>query len=522
MTPDFEDVVWLLPMRGDYFGCHLRIWRLEGRTIVVAGNLIDGPYLPQGFIEQCVSEIARKWLPSGEDFEFYQYRLNAFGHASASLTRVDFDIDVQGRGDAAFLSRAGRLAGGLPPEVDRAAADEIVFHNPTWRRFLTPEEFTTETGISLPVFQPKTYTAALVKQPSAKEREDIETVDDPSMLAVYREHLKVLKEAVKDSETGALATAAQVVADMLLLVDRAYTGEAESGRDHLPGQPIRELRSPLLSPEERAVAKSLATRGDHRAYEATASYHAIDALARELESADPVAAKIVEALRFANREIASFLRLARLLPEDSGPEFVVSCAVLARGAADFDFLATVGWRGTGLKAAAEFFPEGFVRFIRSLHEQARPVVAHGRDPYGRRVLRWTTDKTFFVVEWPLRHGESSYPDEANIIAVDDPLLGGGRPVYVRLPDGTHDLLCPYSRVTENPPFTWGYGGSGPGQLEAAIVRACLENETPDPLGRWWLTRLTSEHPPEPRPINTELFLNVGEVRQRLLNGRPPA
>ncbi|MEV4582823.1 hypothetical protein AB0K16_57385 [Nonomuraea jabiensis] len=513
MIPDVEAVV-RLPLLSDYSGCHLRIWRLEGRTIVVAGNLTDGPFLSQAFIEQCVSQIARMWLPSGEDFEFYQYRLDPPGRDGAWLTRVDFDIDVQGRRDAAFLSRVGLLAGGLPPEVDRAAADEIVFHNPTWRD-LTPEEFKTETGISLPDFQAKTYTAALVEWYLAEGREGIEVVDDPYMIAVYREHLGVLEAAVGDSATGALATAAQVVADMLLTLDRAYAWEPESGRDHLPGQPMRQLRPPPLSPEEHRAAESLASRGDPGAYQDPASYHAIEALARDLESTGPAAAKIVEALRFANREIALFLRLAGLLPKDPGPEFAVSLAVPALGAADFDFLATVLWQGTGLEAAAEFFPEGFDRFPRSLYEQAPPVVEHGRDPFGRRVLRWTTERTFFVVEWPLRHGESPYPDEADIIAVREPRLGGGRPVYVRFSDGTHDLLRPSSPVTDNPPFNWGYGGSGPSRLEAAIVRACLGDETPDPRRLEWLTRLITHHPPEPQPVKAELFLNVGEVRRRL-------
>ncbi|MFC4115128.1 hypothetical protein [Nonomuraea zeae] len=503
-------------MLSDHFGCHLRIWRLERRIIVVAGNLTDGPFLPQGWIEQCVSKIARARFLSGEDFEFYQYLLDAPGRDGAALIRVGFDVDVQGRGDAAFLARVGELAGGLPPEVDRAAAEETVFHNPTWRT-LTPEEFTTDTGISLPDFPAKTYTAALVERYVAEGRADIEIVDDPYMLTVYREHLGALQAAAGDSETGALATATGVLADLVLRIDRAYALEAGSGRDRGPGGPIRTRQPPPLSPGERGVAESLASRGDPGAYQDPASYHAIEALARELESANPAAARIVAALRFVGREMAAVLRLAGLLPEDPGPEFAVSLAVPALGAADFDFLATVRWRGTGLEAAAEFFPEGFDRCTLRLHEQARPVVEHGRDPYGRRVLRWTAGKTFFVVEWPLRHGGSPHPDEANIIAVTKPQSSGGRPVYVRLPDGTHDLL-PSPCVTDNPPFTWGYGGTGPSRLESAIVRACLGDEKPDPEGKRWLERLITDHPPQPRPVRTELLLNVGEVRRQLRKG----
>jgi hypothetical protein len=151
------------------------------------------------------------------------------------------------------------------------------------------------------------------------------------------------------------------------------------------------------------------------------------------------------------------------------PPYAVTDWIDVRGDADLKYLATVAWLGPKTEDQ-----DRATALISHLLEDQRPGRA-GYDPFGRLVV-CSNNAAHYVVEWPLKVPDESYPDGAVVIASNDTGRSGGRAVYVQLPDGRLDLLPanpdsggPY------PGFAWGYCGTGPGALEAAIVRSCCED-----------------------------------------------
>jgi hypothetical protein len=228
----------------------------------------------------------------------------------------------------------------------------------------------------------------------------------------------------------------------------------------------------------------------------------------------------LDALSRAEKLITWWLRLTdNTFRVDDHPRYEPSGVLGVLGDADRTYLETVDWRPlrTGDETRYERLVNGR-RGIPRLGDQPPGPELTGYDPFGRLVIRVRSGEAY-LVEWPLVVPSERYPDEARIVACDDEQrthATGARPVYVRLPDGTMDLLpADPMNIANAPPFKWGYAGGGPGWLEAAIRRNCCQdyrNRDPAtdeefPTFRWWLSDQIESAPDD------RLDLQVGEVRR---------
>ncbi|WP_061299948.1 hypothetical protein [Herbidospora cretacea] len=507
-APDFNDVVFLDTIGPD-IGCHLRIWHDGGRTIVVAGQLQDRPITPQGIIETCVSEIARIHLPRGEDFEFYlHYPQDGSRRATHPLVRVTFTLDQDARKGAALITRIGQLAGGLD-QLEKEASQHPAFSDPQWRD-LSLDEFRLHTGLELEHFVASTYKKDPVREYIATGA-PVAVLVDPYHLRDSVRHLKTLGSVLRNSPPGPVADvvlmALGVIARAALAIESAYSCSAARRKS----QGVLQETCPRLPETDRAlVVECGELPGVPPARRATICADILDIIDVFRQDDDFVAA-----LRFAYGHISWWAETpADKARRSRRRDHVLSDVIRVIGAADSDYLQTVTWQ-TG--------PDpDFTEVLAPLRERARHFPGPGEfragvDPWGRKVAEWTVTSpggrsvAHYVVEWPCQRPDPAFPDEAVIVSPRDPGGAGGRPVYVRLPDGTYDLLPVPRDAILPPPFTWGYGGEGPTRLYLAMRDACCGDITEDDergSGADRLREFVFSFPP-----SQDFQIEVGRVRE---------
>lgn len=97
------------------------------------------------------------------------------------------------------------------------------------------------------------------------------------------------------------------------------------------------------------------------------------------------------------------------------------------------------------------------------------TVACGYDSDGHLVVLNRDRKTFWV-EWPIGHDRPrTIPD--SVVRADPNRHAGAVPVYLERPDGTVTLLPASPAWHASHEYTWGYHGSGPTNLAAAVTDA---------------------------------------------------
>lgn len=134
----------------------------------------------------------------------------------------------------------------------------------------------------------------------------------------------------------------------------------------------------------------------------------------------------------------------------------------------------------------------------------------GTDPDGRLVAHYPGDPhdrpELYAVEWPLNPPTEPIPAGTRIVADGE---HGDRPAYLAYPDGHITPLPADPRFPDG--WNFGYGGSGPGALEMAIVSTFsrADNIDADAMPRRWIDDQV-EHADHARPLE----IAVDELRRR--------
>jgi hypothetical protein len=571
VEPTINKVVHLETV-GDRFGCHLRIWKDSEGTIMLAGQL-DDLYLPMSRIEECVEELAWRFLRDGRAFDFFAYRpgemhvrvdpdapppssLEDFRQlpmvqVEAPFIEVVFEVDAEQRATNALLARIAALSG-----TGRLHANSRgvpwAFRNPTWH-YWTREEFEERIGGPVDVFphDPKElYQSRHVQAYIANGCQPTVVSWDPYGLLDDLAAVRALDEAIRSERARSEQANARtqrrdaeqrirlfrVAAHHLASDTRGYqfTYERESPED--PPSALLRRQYPVLDETDWELLdhyRKDAEPRDQRVGKGEGSGEAVLALRALLDSptlASELAPEAIQALRRAEGRITWWAHITDPygFRADDHPPTMPSQILDVLGEPDHAYLATVDWR-----QPREGDEPRLGRLADKVHSYFLDRTRHppeelsGYDPFGRLVLRLPDDSAYlrhrgdsaFLVEWPLKLPAEPYPDDALIVGCDSPDRAestGARPVYIRLPDGRMDLLpIDPSHSYSVPPFKWGYSGGGPGRLEAAIMRACCEdyrktrNSKPHHQFQHWLDAQVEDSASTQR-----LELKVGQIRRR--------
>lgn len=179
--------------------------------------------------------------------------------------------------------------------------------------------------------------------------------------------------------------------------------------------------------------------------------------------------------------------------------------------------AVVGpWDRAYLAQLEEIDPSRYGRSFRILFEQlGRQIIGETRllwgiDPDGRLVGHYRDQERdgqeLYAIEWPLNPPVEGIPAGTRIVADGG---RGDRPAYLAYPDGR---ILPLPADPRQPDgWNFGYGGSGPGALEMAIVSTFSRAHAidPDTMPRHWINDQV-EHADHGRTLE----ISVDELRRR--------
>ncbi|MGH8907258.1 MAG: hypothetical protein ACRD0K_12215 [Egibacteraceae bacterium] len=346
------------------------------------------------------------------------------------------------------------------------------------------EEFEQLLGVRVDVFPAELYTSDCVRQYIDNGGRSTTVSWDPIGLLKDLEGVRCLDEAIQTSEADPdlerlLRLGAFVLAWDSREREHRYTVEASQGGDGPADTPLRK-RYPTPSEQDWALFDRY---GTDPALSKDWGGHRDDLCAlRELLKADTskqrhsaIEPEVRELLARAETRLTDQVHHAdpHFQAYDHPP--TAASYPIRVGDVDRPYLATIKWESRRPEDEARF--EMLARQCIAWHPQfeGEPLDRlTGYDPYGRLVIR-SPSGSHFVVEWPLVVPGQPYPNEARIVGCAAE-LGGGRAVYVSLPDGSMDLLPADPDDEEDgieyPSFQWGYGGGGPYRLARAIQRAC--------------------------------------------------
>ena len=514
--PCFENVVALTEV-SELFGCHLRVWERGDRVIVLAGNLKD-LHIPQGRIEESVDEIARLCLPHARPFEYYTYDPGRVPEALQYL-RVSFDVNERLRRSTAMVQRVRRVAARSPLAVRPADLDEWAFSNPRWHP-TTPDGFRQETGVTPDEYEAGLYTADAVR---AYVNTGVATVPwDPYNLRRCLAEVKSLDAliaATGDERLRELLTSATcILSGDTRLAESEYARARER-----PDSGVLARQYPELPDNDWALLDRYREMLDAWRSVGQDDLDAIRELLRgikETGSQPGVRGVTLTALEHAERMATDYLivvdadfRKRERCREI--PAFLPSDVLYVAGQEDRAYLETIQWTAE----PGDGDGQRYTNLLNKLGSDATKLetmrVRLGHDPFGRAIAH--TEDYFgleaYVVEWPCAISAVPFPNTAVIVAnnIYSDRGFGGRPAYISHENGAYDLLPKgFDEGGGMPGFTWGYGGTGPSNLERAIEEACC-SAAPVPESewfRWWLESMIST-----RPNREELKISVGEVRR---------
>jgi len=522
----------------DLYGCHVRIWEGEDRTIVLVGNLNDR-YLGSSWNDTIIDEVAWRHFPDGRGFELFVYEprdiVRRDRPRERPFRRVTFEVNEEQRQAITFIARilgVGFRGRQHPLEECLRRGPHAFVQQDTYEPQMTLAEFEEYLCSPVDVFPVELYSAEHVRRYIENGYRPTTIMWDPYGVLSDLAAVRCLDEAIQAAEVFWRENTAEqrgghetikllrFGAYMLAWDSRyrqaTYELEEAGGWRKAPTSPDEMLTNP-----EKVALAELHAMAERRAREAretnqnaslrkqypslsTQDWELLDhygsedsefsvswekhrnnllalrALLQDQEAHGParnpwVTPKVEEILRDAEARLTRWVRMAdEHFAAHDHPQWVTSVLLEVRGNFDRDYLATVDWRSLD--------PGDEKRFTVLAQQctgyddfRSEPLEQlTGYDPFGRLIIH-SSSAEFFVVEWPLIVPQPPYPDEARIVGCGAK-QGGERPVYVLMPDGSMDLLPAYpSQSSQAPSFQWGYGGGGPNELELAIKGACCKD-----------------------------------------------
>lgn len=499
---------------------HVRIWEAAHDAtepaIVVLGNLEDsrGLSATNGIEDVAMLVAARHLGPSGLQAQYYDHWSRSAGD-SPSFKHVTFTIA------SADSGRTGRGRG-----VDRATAQALggVLVDPSWRA-TTTQEIQRLVGETVEVYNAGTYTAAMVRavQHAGEDGEDgVDAVWDPDDALTAAGAYQWLSGASGDRPPGPLTGVRK--AALLLLALQAVHGVEEAAADlawqdpeapvrlHLPALPrAAELRR-VAEGARRAVshedAWAVVSAARERLADSDAEERRVLVSARgggfarlawwesaiaeprddrqgmcgpivteadliterlaDHEATEPVLLRALEraALRFLEHECRALEQWDVPTVRPAGP-FPATAPTARR------YLDAVVWRPCD--AGDEHREQRLIRLFDTVagrhRRNRRSEPKTGFDAAGRMVVI-SADGRRFSLEWPVGAGRDLVEQRDGlvdaIVKADVDRGGGAQPVWVELADGAIIPLPSHAGWSPAHDYTWGYSGTGPANLAAAI------------------------------------------------------
>jgi hypothetical protein len=518
---------------------HVRIWEptdsQDEPSVVLLGGLEDSGNgsLTNG-IEEVAMLVGVRWLGARTlTAQFYEHWSRGTMDGRATFHHVTFDVGRHGRRRSS-------------PDV-RALGGELA--NPVWRS-TTREEIERLVGEPIEVYTPGTYTAELVRAVHDTPRDLVTVRWDPdgadlaargvalltsnplptevATASLTPTEMSVTVGALARHAVNALEGAAKFTlwqdpdAPVHLIVPDFDNGEqlrelsADSARlleDHrslwtVLGR-IREVLA-RISPEDCLQLVPACSGGFARLpwWEAGISEPDLpgDGLLGPIARLGPTAEhrdRIDDTVLWRTAEFA----LIELLTNECDaffdwdtPAYHPTGPLSAIGPTARRYLQNVTWSG-----ASDEDHHRWTRLQRLAADQPRKGNAIdpgcGYDPGGAMVASSRDKKTFWV-EWPVGDlGAFNLRD--TIVRADPSRESGQSPVFLERSDGMLSLLPASKGRTDSHEYAWGYYGTGPANLTAAIVKACLATAR------------------QPDGGSTEKRLST-VVRQKVASGRTPS
>jgi hypothetical protein len=501
---------------------HVRIWEPAEDTaepsVVVIGNLDDsrGQSATNGFEDVAMLVAARYLGPAGLQAQYYDHWSRS-GGGEASFHHVTFSVT------APTGERPGRGRG-----VDRSTAQALggVLSDPSWRA-TTVEEIERLVGETVEVYSAGTYTAAMVRAVQHAGDDGLDAVWDPDNALAAARASGWLHVAGEDGCPAALQSVRKPA--MSLLAVHAVRGRERAARDLAWQDPDAPVRLHLPDLPRAADLRRAAERG-RRAVEHEQAWAVVGAARAMLADLDANESRLLVPARGGGLTRLAWWEAGTPEPRDerdgmSGPIVLAEdllgterddrplsepelaraveraavrfleeeCRAVdvwdvpaVRPAGPFPattptarlYLDSVTWRAVG---AADRDREARLTllFEEKSHRQVRRrrgSPSCGFDTAGRLVVK-SADGRSFCLEWPV--GAGDYLERVGgglldaVVRADADRKTGAQPVWVELPDGPVVPLPSRAAWSSAHEYTWGYSGTGPANLTAAICDLAL-------------------------------------------------
>lgn len=504
---------------------HVRIWEPEADTaepaVVVIGNLEDSDGMSAtNAIEDVAMLVAARHLGArGLQAQFYDHWSR--GPADApTYAHVTFTVAPP---DGTVRPRRG---------IDRATVRTLggALASPRWRE-TDAQEVERLIGEPLHGFTAGTYTAAMVNTVRDHPDTPISALWDPEGAVYAAAAYGWLTDTGAASPGCALRRESYVGAARQVLAWHAVTGRERAARDiawQEPDAPVLLVLPELPHANDLRVAATAATYVGHELV-----WQVLGEARRELAAADPVDGQSLVPARHGGLTRLAWWEagtpepvdprdgvLGRVVTPsdvlgplgvrtgDQGLDDVSLVRAVERAASywlqehceavdDWDvpsarpagpfrtggatcerYLATVRWheprpgdRPRLARLAALGRPSSPGARRRGKH----PTAGAGTDPAGRLVAL-SRDRKTYSLEWPVGPGpdltaSETLPDA--VVRADQHRQGGNAPVFVELPDGPVLPLPSRAGWGTGHEYTWGYSGTGPTNLAAAVTDLAL-------------------------------------------------
>lgn len=500
---------------------HVRIWEASDDTaeppVVVIGNLEDsqGQSATNG-IEEVAMLIASRYLgPAGLQAQYYDHRSRGEGGVPV------FDHVVFSVGS---LSRAhGRWARGANQSTAYALGNALV--DPSWRATAV-EEIERLVGEAVEIYTPGTYTAAMVRAVHQAGDQGVDAFWDPDGASAAGAAYQWLRQVPVGDSASSLHAVREPA--MMLAAWHAVQAVRQAASDLVwqdPNAPVR-LHLPELSraTELRRAADRAAHAVSHEE-----AWAVVGAVRERLAAVDLWSRQVLVPARGGGLCRLAWWEAGAAEPEDhrqgmTGPIVVkgdlLSAEPAERELTELELLlaverAALCFLEGDCKAAEQWdvpvarpagpYPTGGPAAQRYLdtvcwrrpdpgdqHRQdrltrlldarggglrsRRSAAKFGHDPAGRLVAV-SRDGRWFSLEWPVGAGNDLLQQGGGLldatVTADQDREHGAQPVWVEFAEGPLVPLPARAGWGSAHEFTWGYSGTGPGNLTAAIVELVL-------------------------------------------------